>query len=291
MRHNIHTTNASIDDTKQIADIARQQVLHRIKNTDTNYGKVGLLVESDLAPYTFPLIGTLNNEPSVVVDVRQYIGKQKTVDLQKEILKAYLMLQGEDEKIYRMYKYEYRIAGVAYAMLLSSMIARNYGLDIAQTEMLAAVFADFWGHLLREEDEDTPTRIKNIRMFSRASESLANTVVASKLKMDDLAELLESISKTSISPKLRRLDLSIVLNMSQSIAYGSNIKPTIAASLEYPPLFLWMVVSALSSLSYKNSYLTKVVMSAAKRPQANITDFTSESKKLLKIAQDIVPRS
>ena len=141
-----------------------------------------------------------------------------------------------------------------YALLLSSVIAKNQNLIYAEQMPVAAVFALYMSQLLMRDDED-PARPS---LFFRASSFLG----MNRMELEDLASKCASLSGSGLDiPKvcelvaevgpmrLKKFNTRLFYSLCSVLGSPNDVIAT-QISFQYPPYFLHSILRALSQMQF-----------------------------------------
>jgi len=269
------TTFGNKDVTKIIDDAKSAVVQGEVEHlTNTMYGRI-LGVYTDIKDFTQPVTFIYEGDHYAAYNPSQRFSNGADRDMVLNAIKSYLILQANVEGG-RLYRSDYQITGKVFTRLISNNITRSYNLTPEQSLKIEMILADYYNWLLMAGDEgvDEETRITGILKFSRATSDQASELARLKLQYEGIDNVAKLINDANISPKLKRFNGTSLLTMVSGIIHGHNAKEDIAISMEYPPIWTWLVYRSLSNISYKNTLLGKTALIVAKQRDSNAVEFT-----------------
>lgn len=181
-------------------------------------------------------------------------------------------------------------AGIIYSSVITDALSRIYMLDMAESNKLQAVCYFYFQSLFfsqEEFDESTRRRV--------AANTYSNLKIPPEIVMDfyedftevgDLAYLVEKIKQIVKTIKLDRLTLAFLMNSVANCWIGFGSKETVAVSLEYPPFWIALVFSAITTKSFKNTTISNTC-EKLKRRYPNADHF---GRDILNIVKDYKPQ-
>jgi hypothetical protein len=158
-----------------------------------------------------------------------------------------------------------------YARWLSEGITRRLALDPLDQLRISIMAAFYYMSSFRDmsgEDSDT-VKLGFANLISRALSVSVEEVLKRIMpvgQLTDLNSLITAIKDADgASVRMESLNVGLVYTVMGSCWYGAHAKNIVARSMEYPPTFLTMLMTAFSDRTYHSSYFAKTAMNADKQ--------------------------
>jgi hypothetical protein len=148
-----------------------------------------------------------------------------------------------------------------FASWMAELIAKRLGLEVRdqfQVSILAAIFYQnlFWD----KESVDTSDKTFLVSTISRGM----NIKAAEVYDLVEMYPIIKSVGdfcticqKANESPRLKQLNVGLLIQIVGGYWYGNNARETIAVALEHPPTWISLIYQAITDRGMRNSGLSK----------------------------------
>lgn len=231
----------------------------------------GTAIEQDIPNFSHPLFSPKNRW--VALDLRQVVRKdaatgqlhiRNTSDYSLQTLKFILTCNwyaGKESSLYG-----FRFPHITYAEWLSTNITRKFGLNMAEQVQLFTLAAIYYATLFTENfgEEDLQKlelRLKD-QIFASGMIEEVHTRAGTLSSIEDFCNACYTVTD---SPRLKGFDKSVLLNTLSNNWFSAGGNELAILSLCHPPTWISLVYASLTSKTYRNSYISKVVEDKNKR--------------------------
>lgn len=245
-------------------------------------------IEEDIPPFDHPLYNEKNNW--LAVDLRTVVKRepgssQVTVRNISDysLMTSKYMLSGLWMCDKQIEMYSYKLPHMAYAEWLSTNISKKFGLgpgEQLQIFLLASIYyINLFTNGYTEEDiQKLRIRLKN-ELFV---DSMLDDVLAKCSGIQDLDAFCTACYTVTNSPRVKGLNTAIMYNLIANNWFSVGGNQLAILALHHPPTWIAMCYSAITSKTYRNSYVSKVVESKSKKGSGE--EFIKEIETTLKNA-------
>lgn len=151
---------------------------------------------------------------------------------------------------------------------LGGAITSKLGLNPEEQVMLNMVTGFYYFSLFNEENFSETEKLQIAKRVAKLSFIPLDTAVDIAERLDYMESLdvyIDTLKEMVRSPRIDNLNSGLLLTILGNSWFGFNAKEMTATAIEYPPLFISMVLAALESRSYRKSYLGDLVYRNDKR--------------------------
>lgn len=173
----------------------------------------------------------------------------------------------------------------AFTSWVSSALALRLSLDFGQTSMLRALTTIYFLQLHEAVDSHT-TPLEQDRIMVRAARALAgvdpvtlHAAVGEVPPLESISDFVAWVKKVMNSPRVEQLTVGFIY-IALGASYGPAYREAVAIALEYPPMFIAMVYSAVNDRGYSKTGLGKTVERVISRD--NHKEFIKNVNNLIK---------
>jgi hypothetical protein len=148
---------------------------------------------------------------------------------------------------------------------ISGAASRNLSLDEATAQVLQILTGIYYAHLYHDEAEATSPRGKGtitklVQRWTRAPVATVATMVESCSYMGSLPDYIEVVKQVfAQNTRVSLLNNALIVMTLNKSWMGFGSEDVIAASLEYPAIFLALVEAASNSKVFRRSSLGRLV--------------------------------
>lgn len=231
------------------------------------YGLTG--IESSVAAFNHPLINQANHW--IALDLRAFVrieaGKAEpknasdyALALTKFVLTG-MWVADKQASIYAL-----KLPHVTFAEWLSTSLTRKFGLNVTDQIRIFALAALYYAHLF--VDEFTADDVLKLKLRLKNEifvEGVIDEVVLAAGKLDTVEDFCGACFNVTKSPRLKGMSLGILINVISNNWYSIQGSELAMLSLEHPPTWVSLVNACLTTKSYRNSYVGKIVDAKDKR--------------------------
>lgn len=231
----------------------------------------GTHIEKDIPAFHHPLANTKNNW--LALDLRSLVrvpaeggaavprnASDYALTVTRFILTGLWMVDKQSSL------YALRLPHLAFAEWLSTNLTRKFGLNITDQIKLFVLAALYYSHLFTNDfGEDDVAKLKLRLQGEIFVESLVDEVAANAGSLNNADEFCSACFIVTQSPRLQGLTLGVLMNVLVNNWFSTQGADLPMLSLEHPPTWISMVGACVTSKSYRNSYISKVVDSKNKR--------------------------
>ncbi len=264
----------------QLADI--DGTLQPVKSPDKGIPLEGILAvmpgDDEIPNFSHPIKAEFKSGTYYVIDARPFLKLERNGEVSITNLTDYKFLlfraglnnawDGEPDDLLGLGD----LATIAFIRWLTNTLTSRFGLDPENQVRLTTVTIFYWYSLFRDEefsDRDKNNILKKLTKVSFVPMSTSMTMVDDIPYMPNITDYIEVVKDVVGSSRLENLNIGILYSMLGGSWFGLNAKEVIAVSLEHPPTFIAMVLSALESRSYRKTYIGKLVLDNDKRGMGN----------------------
>lgn len=231
------------------------------------YGLTG--IESNIPAFNHPLINEANHW--IALDLRAFVriteGKPEpknasdyALSLTKFILTG-MWVADKQSSIYSL-----KLPHLAFAEWISTSLTRKFGLNITDQIRIFVLAAIYYAQLFVDEftAEDLlklKLRLKNEIFVEDVIDEVASSIGQLK-EVEDFCEACFTVTK---SPRLKGMSLGILINVISNSWFSIQGSELAMLSLQHPPTWVSLVNACLTTKSYRNSYIGKIVDAKDKR--------------------------
>lgn len=259
----------------------RSNQLLKVKSFETAVGNVNPVilygttsVEKDVPVFNHPLINEKNNW--IALDLRAFVRPstlggpvepKNASDYAMAVMRFVLTGMWLSDKQGAMYGL--RLPHVSFAEWISSNLVRKFGLTMTDQVKLFALAAIYYANLFTNNfTEDDLIKLK-LRMKNEIFvESIIDEVASSVGKLDSIEDFCAACYEVTKSPRLQGLNLGVLINVLSNNWFSTQGAELPLLALEHPPTWISMVASCVTTKSYRNSYISKVVEGKNKKGAA-----------------------
>lgn len=151
---------------------------------------------------------------------------------------------------------------IVFAGWISENIARRFALT-AKEQLTLAIYSAYYYYCLfsdndKFDDQDTNGIISSISRNLRCS-SLDVIEVIDKLPfvIENITTFCQLMEETVGNVRLKNFNISLMYQLLGNSWFGINARELIGVSLEHPPTWISLVLSAYSERTYRNTILAK----------------------------------
>lgn len=160
-----------------------------------------------------------------------------------------------------------------YARWVSEGISRKLGLDPGDFLRLQIVAAYYYVSSFMAEAPNPQRVVGAASLIGRALHIPMDKILPVIGECGQMANVNDLVNAMkggeSASPRLEHLTAGFVYTLLHPTWYGAHKAITVSIALEYPPVFLTMLLSAYTERSYHSSYFAKTALAADKRHQSH----------------------
>lgn len=259
----------------------RESQLLRVKNFETATGTLKPVIlygttsaEKDIPAFHHPLVNEKNNW--IALDLRAFVRPsvlggplepRNASDYAMAVSRFVLTGMWLSDKQGAMYGL--RLAHVSFAEWLSTNLSRKFGLGMAEQVKLFALASLYYANLFTNHfSADDVVKLK-LRMKNEIFvESIIDEVAASAGNLDNIEEFCAACYRVTQSPRLQGLNLGVLVNVLSNNWFSTQGNELPLLALEHPPTWISMVSACVTTKSYRNSYISKVVEGKNKKGAA-----------------------
>lgn len=250
----------------------RNNQLLKVKDFETSTGVLKPVIlygttsaEKDIPAFHHPLINQKNNW--IALDLRAFVRPlDQSGQLEARNQSDYnlavsrFVLSGMWLSDKQSTMYSLRLAHVCFAEWLSTNLSRKFGLNITEQIKLFALAAIYYANLFTteftaEDIQKLKLRLKN-EIFV---DSIIEEVAQSAGSLNNVEEFCVACYTVTKSPRLQGLNLGVLINVLSNNWFSTQGTDFPLLSLEHPPTWISMVGACLTTKTYRNSYISKVV--------------------------------
>lgn len=156
--------------------------------------------------------------------------------------------------------YTPRLPHMAYAEWLSTNLARKFGLNITEQIKLFALSALYyrWQFIEQWSEEET-AKIKLRLQGEIFVESIIDDVIAAAGDLSSVEDFCTACHRVTQSPRLQGFTLGVLMNVLSNNWFAAQGQELVSLSLVHPPTWISLVDASLTSKTYRNSYIARVV--------------------------------
>lgn len=259
----------------------RENQLLRVKNFETATGTLKPVIlygttsaEKDIPAFHHPLVNEKNNW--IALDLRAFVRPsvlggplepRNASDYAMAVSRFILSGMWLSDKQGAMYGL--RLAQVSFAEWLSTNLSRKFGLNMAEQVKLFALSALYYANLFTNHfSEDDVTKLKLRLKNEIFAESIIDEIAGDAGKLDNIEEFCVACYSVTKSPRLQGLNLGVLVNVLSNNWFSTQGNELPLLALEHPPTWISMVSACVTTKSYRNSYISKVVEGKNKKGAA-----------------------
>lgn len=259
----------------------RDSQLLRVKNFETPTGTLKPVIlygttsaEKDIPAFHHPLVNEKNNW--IALDLRAFVRPsvlggplepRNASDYAMAVSRFILSGMWLSDKQGAMYGL--RLAQVSFAEWLSTNLSRKFGLNMAEQVKLFALSALYYANLFTNHfSEDDVTKLKLRLKNEIFAESIIDEIAGDAGKLDNIEEFCVACYSVTKSPRLQGLNLGVLVNVLSNNWFSTQGNELPLLALEHPPTWISMVSACVTTKSYRNSYISKVVEGKNKKGAA-----------------------
>lgn len=259
----------------------RENQLLRVKNFETATGILKPVIlygttsaEKDIPAFHHPLVNEKNNW--IALDLRAFVRPsvlggplepRNASDYAMAVSRFILSGMWLSDKQGAMYGL--RLAQVSFAEWLSTNLSRKFGLNMAEQVKLFALSALYYANLFTNHfSEDDVTKLKLRLKNEIFAESIIDEIAGDAGKLDNIEEFCVACYSVTKSPRLQGLNLGVLVNVLSNNWFSTQGNELPLLALEHPPTWISMVSACVTTKSYRNSYISKVVEGKNKKGAA-----------------------
>jgi hypothetical protein len=229
----------------------------------------GTDVEKDIPAFHHPLLNEKNNW--LALDLRALVRSSDSgvqvrnasdyaLSVSRFILSG-LWLGDKQASMYTL-----KLAHIAYAEWLSTNLTRKFGLNITEQIKLFVLSALYYSHQFTDSfDADDLGKLKLRLQGEVFVESIIDEVAADAGVLNNTEDFCAACYRVTQSPRLQGLTFGVLVNVLSNNWFSTQGNELALLSLEHPPTWISLVSACLTSKSYRNSYISKVVEGKNKR--------------------------
>lgn len=235
----------------------------------------GTDVEKDIPAFNHPLINERNNW--IALDLRALVrssGAGGTLEVRNAsdyaLSVTKFILSGQWAAGKQSSLYALRLPHVAFAEWLSSNLTRKFGLNITEQVKLFVLAAIYYAHQFT--DEFTSDDLGKLKLRLQGEVFFPDMIDQVALDAGDLnntEDFCQACYKVTQSPRLQGLSFGVLTNVLANNWYSTQGSELAMLSLEHPPTWISLVGACVTTKSYRNSYISKVVDGKNKKGAAD----------------------
>lgn len=235
----------------------------------------GVSPNNDLVPvFNHPLIIDEYSNDFLFMDTRHYLRKERDGTIAFSNLSEYKFqlerciinkhwIKNSDEMINTG-----DIAPLIFCKWLSESLTRKLGLGPSEQIRITVITMFYWHSLFRTEEFTEKEKLQITTKLSRVMNVPSNFVmeIFDTIKlMPTIKDYIQCLVNNVGSVRLRELNPTLLFTMLGGSWFGVSSKEVIAISLEHPPTFFIIILTALTSRAYRKSLLGRMVADNNKR--------------------------
>ena len=251
--------------TRAYGNIAKvRQEVERAAIEDGVRSGIYVVADGDtrVASFSQPLLFNVpsSKEPLVAIDYRPFKGAGGYAMEQKALAhaRAALTLHAAKEKsCMELYS---SVAQVAYASILSGIVANRFGIEPQMRIQLSIVAAAQYFNLTHDfdgkggyNDREQQMLASNLVKNLRVTMGLIDATLPLLDNGHSLETFVENVRAVDGTDRTRSLNTGIMVNGSNDLWYGQNSTELVALSYEHAPTFCAMLYMALGETGYSRS--------------------------------------
>jgi len=241
-----------------------------------NLGVIRLIVgtanESSIESFDQPVIlfTSAGEVAAVVIDVRPFIKHTNSVgewvirvpyEFNFAVLRAtlaYLWASGDQRHIQSLS----RLPCMLFARWIADSISRRFGLNPETQMKIAVVAAIHYIKLFSDDDIATVDKVRTIGIIAAATDMSSSNIETIMQQIDGTGTSLEDLSENIINvadtPRLEGFNKDILLTAVTGVWYGANGRTVAAVALQYPPVWISMLLAASIIRGFAQSGIAKL---------------------------------
>lgn len=240
--------------------------------------------EDNIPLFTHPLVvENFNGKNYLCSDIRLYINKNANIKDLNNFIKNktefnfaksrailnLLWLNGHVSDI----KNSTILASTVFSVLMTSIISKNYALDM-KDQLTLSIISNFYYQSLFMTDPDFTEEQKQKMAVHTINTTGAKAEFVFEIfdrinTMKDINDYIENVKNILENVRLKDFNLALLLTIIKNSWYGTNAKDIISVAIEHPPTWIAIVYTALSERTYKNSMIYKTAENFGKRGKAD----------------------
>lgn len=235
----------------------------------------GSQIETDIEQLTFPVI--FKEKGWMLKDYRSFhkFNKQ-TGEIVTAKTVALPITKTRDDLIalwacgYQNEMYTFKLPHLVYAEWLSSLIVNSVGIRDLNTKLQISCLALIYyvRQFSNEREPDEKELIKVRFKDTMYNHGMLDQVYDASTEMETLEDFCSHISKVTGNIRLKDFNVPLLFRITQTSWSGQDYKKTLEVALEYPPLWIFMCLTALTNNMYKKTQIGSFAENIGKRGEA-----------------------
>lgn len=225
---------------------------------------------NDIPVFFHPLILEERDDRKIILDLRQYtrldkasgdyqfrLTNESSFQVNRGLLNA-LWVERDPFVLLNVSP----LPMIIFSGWISENIARRYALD-PRDQLNIAIFTAYYYYCLfsdndKFDDEDKNRIISSISRNLRCSaQDVIEILDNVDYSIDNITDYCKELESISSNVRLKNFNPTVLFQLLGGSWFGSNAKELIAVSLEHPPTWIALVLSAYTERTYRNTILAK----------------------------------
>ena len=225
--------------------------------------------EQDVPVFVHPVLHAPNRW--IAMDLRAYVRVEEgwvkprnEFELALAAARFRLACAWAEEKYASLYSLE--LPHHAFAEWLSSAIARKFGLNMSEQAQLFVLSALYYTH--RFTDTFTQEDVDKLQLRLQGQvfvQDLLRSVADNAGELNDIQQFCQACERVTGSARLRGFSYPVLINTIARSWYSLQGETFAPLALEYPPIWIAMVLGSVNTRSFKTTAVAQAVATKDRR--------------------------
>lgn len=231
----------------------------------------GTPISNNVPSFAHPLLVNFDNKDEMlIVDSRNYgrfISEQNIFKVQNQTDYNLMLARAKLNYIWVNNKPNWlrdisTIPLSIFSSWISEAVGKRFALNPKEQFDLGILAAIFYLSLFSDDVElEEKDKLRLINIITRSLHASAQDVITILDKVSVISNIFEFCSnaeKVTDSVRLRELNPGLLYTILGGTWFGTNAKEMIAVSIEHPPTWIAIMISAFTDRTFKNSQIVKI---------------------------------